>query len=261
MFRNDSLWATLTHFLSPLVAEKRLKMGQNVDFRTFSEKSIHTIKFKLTVYTCWVSLQNWVAFGPRWLNFGSLVATKWLKIVISDHYLKKYSCKLIQTRCVHLLGECSELIPFWATYAKLWTSSGHKMTENSVSYHNLKKCSCNPIQTSTGHLLGENSELIHFGTTLAKYLPSSDLKMSEKSIYAIQFKHGVYTYWVSFQNWFAFGPRWPNFGPLLTTKWLKMMVSDHYLEKYWDNPIQTCCVHLLFRTDLILGHISQILAL
>ena len=212
MIRFEPRWPI---FLPPLVAEKRLKMGQNVDFRTFSEKSIHTIKFKLTVYTCWVSLQNWVAFGPRWLNFGSLVATKWLKIVISDHYLKKYSCKLIQTRCVHLLGECSELIPFWATYAKLWPSSGHKMTENSVSYHNLKKCSCNPIQTSTGHLLGENSELIHFGTTLAKYLPSSDLKMSEKSIYAIQFKHCVYTYWVSFQNWFALG----HVGPILALYW------------------------------------------
>ena len=38
-----------------------------------------------------------------------------------------------------------------------------------------------------------------------------------KSIHAIQFKLGLYTYWVSVQNWFAFRPRWPNFGPLVAT--------------------------------------------
>ena len=36
----------------------------------------------------------------------------------------------------------------------------------------------------------------------------------------IQFKLGVYTYCVSVQNWFAFGPRWPNFGPLVATNYL-----------------------------------------
>ena len=51
-------------------------------------------------------------------------------MVVSDHYLKKYSHDPIQTWCVHLLGECSELIHFWAMLAKFWPSSGHRITEN-----------------------------------------------------------------------------------------------------------------------------------
>ena len=31
----------------------------------------------------------------------------------------------------------------------------------------------------------------------------------------------VYTYWVGCQNWFAFGPLWSNFDPLVAIKWLK----------------------------------------
>ena len=95
----------------------------------FIWKSIHAIQFILGLYTYWVTVQNWLAFGPR-PNFGPLVATKWLKIVVSNNCLKKYSCNPIQTWCVHLLGECSESICFWATLAKFGPSSGHKMTEN-----------------------------------------------------------------------------------------------------------------------------------
>ena len=51
-------------------------------------------------------------------------------MVISDHYLKMYSRNLIQTWCVHFLDECSELIRFWDTLAKFWSSSGNEMTEN-----------------------------------------------------------------------------------------------------------------------------------
>ena len=58
------------------------------------------------------------------------------------------------------------------------------------------------------------------------------------------FKLGVYTYWASVQNWFAFWPCWPDFGPLVAIKWLKMVVSNHYLKKYSRNPIQTWCVQL-----------------
>ena len=82
------------------------------------------------MYTYWVSVQKWFAFGPRWPNFGPLVATKWLKIVVFGHHPKKHSHNPIQTWCVHLLGECSELIRFWDTLTKFWPSSGHKMTEN-----------------------------------------------------------------------------------------------------------------------------------
>ena len=48
---------------------------------------------------------------------------------IDSRYQKKYLCNPIQTWCVHLLGECSELICFWAMLAKFWPSSGHKMNQ------------------------------------------------------------------------------------------------------------------------------------
>ena len=78
----------------------------------YQKKSNHAIQFKLVVYACWLSDHNWFTFGSRWPNFGPLVATKWLKMVISDHYLKKYSCNPIPTLYVHLLGDCSKLIGF-----------------------------------------------------------------------------------------------------------------------------------------------------
>ena len=51
-------------------------------------------------------------------------------MVVFNHYLKKYSCNRIKTWCVHLLGECSELIGFWAMLTEFCPSSVHKMTEN-----------------------------------------------------------------------------------------------------------------------------------
>ena len=125
-------------------------------------------------------------------------------MVVSDHFLKKYSCNPNQTWWVHSLSECSELIHFWATLAKLWPSSVHKMTEYGGFW-----------------------------------------PLSKKIFMQSKFKLGVYTYWMSIQNWLALGPCWPTFCPLVATKWLKMMVSDHYLKKYSRNPIQTWCVHLL----------------
>ena len=67
-----------------------------------------TIPFKLSVYTNWGSISNW----------STLAAAKWLKMVVSDHFLDKYSCNPIQTWRVHCLGECLEFIHFWATLAK-----------------------------------------------------------------------------------------------------------------------------------------------
>ena len=54
--------------------------------------------------------------GPKW----------WFPTII----WKKYSHNPIQTCGVHLLGECSEIIRFWAMLPKFWPSVGHKMTEN-----------------------------------------------------------------------------------------------------------------------------------
>ena len=42
----------------------------------------------------------------------------------------KYSRNPLQTRCVHLLCECSELICFLATLAKFRPSCDHEITEN-----------------------------------------------------------------------------------------------------------------------------------
>ena len=121
-----------------------------------------------------MNVENWFASGTRWPNCGPLVAAKWLKMVVFDHHLKKYSNNPIQIWFVHLLVECSEMIRFW-----------------------------------------------------------------------IQLKFSVYTYWVSVQNWFAFGTRWPNCVPLVATTLLKMMVFDHHLKKCSHNPIQTWSVYLL----------------
>ena len=109
---------------------------------------------------------------------------KWVAMMVSDRYQKKYSHNPVHTWCVHLLGECPELIRFWAMLALWWPKNDWKW----------------------------------WGPTNVW-----------KSIHAIRFKLGVYNYWVSVQNWFGFGPHWPNFGPLVATKWLKMVVSDHYL--------------------------------
>ena len=132
-------------------------------------------------------------------------------MVVSDHYLKKYSCNPNQTWCIHLFGEYSELICFWVTLAKFWRSSGHKMTENGG------------------------------------FRP-----LSEKTFDAIQFKFGVYTYWVSVQNWFTFWSCWPIFDALLATKWLKLVVSDCYLKKYSSNPIQIWRVHLFGECSVLI---------
>ena len=107
---------------SPLVATNDWKGW----FPTIIWKIIHAIQFILGVHAYCVSVQNSFAYGPRWPNFGHLVATKWLNVVVYDHYLKKYSPNSFKTWCVHLLSDCSELIRLWATLAKFWSSNGHK---------------------------------------------------------------------------------------------------------------------------------------
>ena len=43
-----------------------------------------------------------------------------------------------------------------------------------------------------------------------------------KSNYSINFEFGLCICWVSVQKWFAFGQRWPNFGPLVAEKRLEI---------------------------------------
>ena len=107
-------------------------------------------------------------------------------MVVSDCYLKKYSHNQIQTWCVHLLGECSEMICILATLANFWPSSGHKITESGGFWPLTEKVfmnsNSNLVCTLIGwcvHLLDECSESICFWTTLAKFCPSSGHKMTE----------------------------------------------------------------------------------
>ena len=112
------------NFGPPVPQKRLLKNRSKWWFPTIIWKSIHTIQFKLVVYTCLVCVQNWFAFGWRWLDFGPLVAKNdWKWCFNSDHYLKKYSCNPIQTWCVHLSGDY-----FLTMLAKFWSSNGTKMT-------------------------------------------------------------------------------------------------------------------------------------
>ena len=140
-------------------------------FATIIWKCIRAIQFKLGLYTYWVSVQNWLAFGPCWPNFGPLVATKWLKMEVLNHYLKKYSCNPIQTWSVHLSGKSSELIHFWAMLTKFWPSSSQKMTEN-VDFRPLfetlsTQSNSNLVCTLTGRVFRIVSLLGHVGQILA----------------------------------------------------------------------------------------------
>ena len=103
VFRTDWFWVTLVP-LWPSNGKKMTENGSKCWFSTIISDGIHPIQFKLVLYTCWVSVQNWLAFGPCWPNFGPLVAPKWLKLVVSERYLKRYTRNPIQTQCVHLLG-------------------------------------------------------------------------------------------------------------------------------------------------------------
>ena len=173
------------------------------------------------VYTYWVSVQKWFAFGP-------LVATKWLKILwwfpsLSEKVFLQSNSNLVCT----LIGECSELICFLSTLAKFWPSSGHKMTENGgfrlLSEKVFSQSNSNLVCTLIGWMFRIDMHLDHVGQILALQWPRNDWKwwfltFIWKSIRTTQFKLCVYTYWASVQKWFAFGP-------LVATKWLKMVVS------------------------------------
>ena len=73
-------WSWLN--FGPLVTKKMTGNGSKWWFQTIIWKIIHTIQFKLLVCTCYVSVEKLFAFGWRWPNFGPLVATKLLKMVV-----------------------------------------------------------------------------------------------------------------------------------------------------------------------------------
>ena len=187
-------------------------------------------------------------------------------MVVSDHYLRKYSRNPIQAWCVHKLGECSELIHFWATLAKFWSSNCHKMTENGGFQPSSEEVSTqsnsNLVYTFLGWVFQIDPLLGHDGQILALWWPNNNLNwwfptVFWKSILTIQFKLGFYTCWSSVHIWSAFEPRWPNLGPLVATKWLKMVCFRPLSEKLL-NLFQTWCSHLLKGSSKIIPYFCRI---
>ena len=87
---------------------------------------------------------------------------KWLKIVVSDHYLGNRLFNPLQTYTQ--LGECSELICFWATF--FGQILGPLMAKNWLETffnHYLEYWSLNLFQTWCTNWLREFSEMIGFG--------------------------------------------------------------------------------------------------
>ena len=185
------------------------------EFPTIIWKSNHSIDFKFGVCIYWVNVQNWFAFRPRWPNFGPLVAKnnwKWVKMLVSDRYPK--SIDAIQFK----LGLYTYWVSVhnWFTFGPCWPNLGPlvttKLLKMVLSDHYLKKYSYN---------LWPNSNLV---STLIGWVYRINelnwwfLTVIWKSIHTIQSKLGVNTCWVSVYNWFAFGPCWLNFCPLVAKK-------------------------------------------
>ena len=118
-------------------------------------------------------------------------------MVVSDHYLNKCSHNPFQAWCVHSLGECWELIRFWAMLAKFWPSTVHKRTKNSgfrtLSEKEFMQSSSDLVYTLVGWVLRNDLLSGHFGQILSLWWPKNDWKwwfltIIWKSIHAIQFR-------------------------------------------------------------------------
>ena len=97
-------------------------------FRPLSRKVIPQLMWDLV----YVFAGRVFRIGSPLGHIGQILAHYRQKMVVSDHYLKKYSYNPIQTvwQCLHIVGWCAEMIRFWATLVKFWPSCGHKMTKN-----------------------------------------------------------------------------------------------------------------------------------
>ena len=140
---------------------------------------------------------------------------KWLKMVVFDHHCGNYSLNPVETWCVHLFRDSSEMIWFWATLAKVWTTVGLKITENGCVRPLSAKLACVLIGwvSRTDSLLGRVGPIsASSGQNDRKWwFPT----ISGKTDRSIQLKFVVYTYLVSLKKLFNFGPRWPNFSPVV----------------------------------------------
>ena len=108
-------------------------------------------------------------------HVGQILAQKWLKLVVSDCSLKKYSLNIIQTWCLHLLGQCSQLICFWGTlrwpnFGPLVAKKLMKLSKNGHFRPSTVNYPLNPINSWCPHLFGEASEMIPFFLAMTKQL-------------------------------------------------------------------------------------------
>ena len=154
-------------------------------------KIIHTIQFKLVLYTCWVSNQKWFDFGWPWPNFGPLVA-KELATVGCHKMTENGGFRPSSEKSIHAITFKFGVYTYWV-YVQNWLTFWPRWPNccPEVAKKYFKMYSRNPFQTSCVHSLGECSELICFRLC------------------------------------------WPNVSPLVAKKTLEMVVSDHYLKKYY----------------------------
>ena len=227
------MWLPRKCFIIETVIFWRIGMGIGIEsvrpgFPTITLKSNLSINFKFGVHICWVGVQNWFAFWAMlarfWLSRGQKLTENgskyWFPTIV-----KKKNIHTIQFKLVVYIFWVSvqNLICLWATLAKFWPPSGHKMTENGAFLPSSEKV-----------FIQCNSNLV---CTLIKWVARIDSIL---------------------------GPHWPSFGTLVGTKWLNMVVSDHYLKKVFmkSNPNLVCTLTgWVFRIDSFLGHVDQILAL
>ena len=85
--------------------------------------------------------------------------------MVSDCYLKKYSHNIIQTWCLHLLGQCSQLICFggiWPNFGPPLAKKLMKLGKNGHFRPSVVNYPLNPINSWCPHLFGEASQMIPF---------------------------------------------------------------------------------------------------
>ena len=158
-----NFWVTLAQFW-PSSGQKWLRIGQNVGFRPLSQKVFTQSSSELICF--------WAMLDQFWPSSGQKIMTEnGSKLLVSNHYQKTYSHNPIQTCDVHLLGEFSEFIHFWATLAKFWPSNGHRMTENGgfwpLSEKVLTQFNSNLVCTLIEWVFRTDSLLGHVGPILA----------------------------------------------------------------------------------------------
>ena len=121
---------------------------------------------------------------------------------------------------MHLLGECSESTRFGAMAPQFWPSSGQKTLKigqnggfRPLSEKVFMQSNSNLVCALVVWVFQIDSLLGHVGQIFGPLVAPNYGKwwfptINWKSVHSIQLKVAVYTYWVSVQIWFAYGPRW-----------------------------------------------------